>query len=104
MLKSPTILGHASPEPPLIQAIGPANSEAAEFTQNDPTNEDTPAVRVSRVLYVFAEVRQKSDLGSHLQELASLGDFALKCHETDLYRKPTHNVLENMFRKPLVAK
>jgi hypothetical protein len=31
--------GTASPEPPLIQAIGPANSEAAEFMLNDPTNE-----------------------------------------------------------------
>ena len=79
-----TMLGQASPEPPLIQAIIPANSEAAEFMQNDPNNEDTPAVRVSRVLYVLAEVRQKSYWGSHLQELASLGDFALKGHETDL--------------------
>ena len=98
------MLGHVSPEPPLIQAIGPANSEAAEFTQNEPTNEDTPMVRVFRVLYVFAGVKRKSDVGSHLQELANSCDFTLECHEIDLYRDPTHNVLENTFWKSLVDK
>ena len=101
MLKSPTIRGHASPEPPLIQVSIPANSEAAELMRNDPINENTPVVRVFRVLYVFAGVKRKPDVGSHLQELANSCDFTLECHEIDFYRDPTHNVLEGKFWKSL---